>query len=189
MSEDLRTAYSMKERAELLLSNLGRLRAEGAITETEYDTLKAEYTHMVDEAIPWIESIKAELQKVLDGKAEELQELKEDLGILQARLKVGEIARGIYRERGSPIEERVRGLERKVSELQSLVDSGCSADVGGPGDISLPTRRGENRWREGGRGVVVRLSRYGRGAGQLLARLYSLLKRVGRAARRRPLLR
>ena len=157
MSEDLRTAYSMKERAELLLSNLDKLKTEGAITEVEYKTLKSEYVNMLDEAIPWIESIKAELQKVLDAKRRELGGFEEELGIVRARLKVGEISAETSRGQGRPLEEKVRQLEREVAELQGLVDSGCSGEVGGRRDISLPRRRGESGWRERTRGVVGRV--------------------------------
>lgn len=168
MREELRTSYSMKERAELLLSNLDKLKAEGAIGETEYKTLKAEYVSMLDEATPWINSIKAELQKALDGKGEELRKSKQELGILQARLKVGEIPTETYRGRGRPLEEKVEQLEREVSELQTLVNSSCTGDIGGPKDISLPKLRGKGAWKEG----LKNLSGW-------VARLFSRLRKAG----------
>jgi len=146
MRDDLRTAYAMKERAEFLLSKLDKLKAEGSITDTEYQTLKAEYISMLNDALPWIDSIKAELQKELDGWEKELEKLEQQLSLLRARLKVGEITSETYRETGKPLEGKVKSLQDRMFQLQTLISSTSSADIGGPKDISIPKSKGEGRW-------------------------------------------
>lgn len=132
MRDDLRTAYWMKERAELLLSNLDKLKAEGTITKAEYETLKPEYIAMLDDALPLIKSIKAYLQKELGGEEKELERLEKQLSLLRARLKVSEISSETYREKGKPLEEKVKQLESQISQLQKLIGATSSADIGGP---------------------------------------------------------
>ena len=138
MKEELRKAYSTKEKTELLLTRLDKLKAVGSVSEAQYEELKAGYTKILEETLPELDSIKAKLQKELDGKTIELKWYKQELGILQSRLKVGEIPAKIYRERGKPLEKKVKRLEKEVSELSKLINSNCSADVGGPKNIKLP---------------------------------------------------
>lgn len=149
MTEDLRTAYLLKERAELLLANLKKLKSECSVTQTDYKTLKAEYMKMLDDALPLIDSIKAELQKELDVKAKDLETLKQELGIVQARLKVGEISSETYRQRGWPIlEGKVGATELEISRLKAMIGSTSSADIGGPKDISMPKPVAQAKWKQ-----------------------------------------
>jgi hypothetical protein len=148
MVDDLRTAYSMKERAELLLSNLDKLKAEGTVTDAEYETLKPEYVAMLDDALPWIDSIKTELQRELAGKEKEFERLEKQISLLRARLKVGEITSETYGEKGKPLEEKVKQLEIRVSQLQTLIGATSSADIGGPKDISVPKPVAETKWKQ-----------------------------------------
>lgn len=131
MTKELRTAYSAKEEAELLLPNLEKLKAEGSIADAQYEVLKAEYTKMSDDAISKIASIKAELQKVLDDKTRELGVFRQELSNLEARFKVGQIPAETYLKQEKEPKKKVAELEKEVSELQALVNSTSSADIGG----------------------------------------------------------
>lgn len=111
MNKELRAAYSAKEKAELLLSNLDKLKAEGSIEEAQYEVLKTEYIKMGDDAMSKINSIKVELQKQLDDKTRELDVYKQELSNLEARFKVGQIPAETYLKQ----EKRLR---KKIAELQ-----------------------------------------------------------------------
>jgi hypothetical protein len=147
MQDDLRTAYSMKERAERLLSNLDKLKAERTITDTEYETLKPEYAAMLDDALSWIDSKKNALKKELDVKEKELEREEKQLSLLRARKKVGEITAETYREKGKPLEERVKDLQSHISELEAIINCSSSSDIGGPKDISMPIPVAEAKWK------------------------------------------
>ena len=60
-------AYSTKERAELLLLNLQKLRAEVSAIEAHYDILKADYTKICDDAMLKISSMKTDLADALES--------------------------------------------------------------------------------------------------------------------------
>lgn len=62
MAKQPPTVYSAKEKAELLLSNLEKLKAEVAVTEVRYD-MKADYTEMCEDAILRISEIRTDLEK------------------------------------------------------------------------------------------------------------------------------
>lgn len=147
MRDDLRTAYWMKERAELLLSNLKKEKAEGTITKTEYETLKPEYVAMLNDALPLIASIKAKLKEELVGKEKELERLEKQLSLLRARHKVGEITSKTYREKSKPVEDKVKSLQSQISELEALISCSSSADIGGPKDISMPKAVAQAKWK------------------------------------------
>lgn len=62
MAKELETAYSAKEKAELLLSNLEKLKVEVSVIQSRYD-IKADYTKLCDDAILRISEIRADLEK------------------------------------------------------------------------------------------------------------------------------
>lgn len=116
MTKELRAAYSAKEEADLLLSNLERLNSEGSITKTQYKGLKAEYSQMRQDALSKVTSVKGELQKVLDGKARELEVFRQELSNLEARFKVGQIPAETYLKQEKGPKKKVEELEKKVEE-------------------------------------------------------------------------
>ena len=82
-------AYSTKERAELLLSNLEKLIAEVCAIEAQYDVLKADYTRICDDAILKISAIKTDLEECPETKIEELEVFNSEISNLEARFKLG----------------------------------------------------------------------------------------------------
>ena len=62
MKEELTTAYTTKQKAEVMLSNLEKLRASVSLTEAKYTTLQADYTRICDDAISRISALKNDLE-------------------------------------------------------------------------------------------------------------------------------
>jgi len=82
-------AYSTKERAELLLLNLQKLRAEVSSIEAHYDILKADYTKICDDAMLKISSIKTDLADALESKIGQLEGTKSEMSGWESRLESG----------------------------------------------------------------------------------------------------
>lgn len=148
MKKELRGAYSGKEEADLLLSNLEKLKSEGSIADAQYDMLKAEYTSMTDGAIWKVDAIKARLQEQLDGKTRELGVFRQELSNLEARFKVGQIPAETYLKREKAPKKKVAELERQVSELQTVVSSSSSADIGGVVPVKVVKPKAEKHKAE-----------------------------------------
>ena len=132
MSTKLREAFEVKEKAELLLSNLEKLKSEGSIIEPQYGVLKAEYTKMRDDATSEVNSIKTHIKRELDDKTTELNIFKLEVDNLEARFKVGQISSEAYLKQQKGPRRRLDELERRVSELQALVNSSRAADISAP---------------------------------------------------------
>ena len=98
-------AYSTRERAKLLLSNLKKLRAEVSAIEARHDVLKANYTQICDDAILKIAAIKTDIERDdailkisaiatdleggLESKIEELEAFNSEMNNLEVRFKLG----------------------------------------------------------------------------------------------------
>jgi hypothetical protein len=92
MEKDLHLALLNKEKAELFLSNLEKLRGDNAVNEMSYNALKSEYAAVLQYALIKIDHLKSEFNKTLSGKNRELGIYKQELANLEARFKVGQIA-------------------------------------------------------------------------------------------------
>ena len=84
-----REAYSTRERAELLLLNLEKLRAEVSAIEAHYGILKADYTKICDDAMLKISTMKTDLADALESKIEQLEGTTSEMSGLEARLDSG----------------------------------------------------------------------------------------------------
>jgi len=62
MAKELATVYSAKEKAELLLSNLEKLKVEVSVIQSRYD-MKADYTKLCDDAMLRISEIRTDLER------------------------------------------------------------------------------------------------------------------------------
>ncbi|HEX75761.1 MAG TPA: hypothetical protein G4O12_04170 [Dehalococcoidia bacterium] len=112
-------AHSTKERAELLLFNLQKLKTELSLIEARYDVLKADYTKICEDAILQINAIKADLEKRAEGKIGELQAPKSKMSNLEARIALGLVPA----ERGSKQKEVLSKYSTPSSGgVQSIID-------------------------------------------------------------------
>jgi len=96
--KELQMAFSEKERAEGLLSNLEKLREEGTIDETQYESMKSQYTQMLNSANTTIEQIKNEISREIESEQRDLGVYKQELSNLEVRFKVGELGAEEYKK-------------------------------------------------------------------------------------------
>jgi len=113
MAKQPARVYSAKEKAELLLSNLEKLKAEVSVIQSRYD-MRPEYTEMCDDAILRIRAMKTELEKDLarlkitaiktnaeedlETEITEPEAYRSDMGNVEAKFKLGLV----------PVEEYLR---------------------------------------------------------------------------------
>jgi len=146
----LREALSAKERAEMLLSNLEKLKTEGTLGEDEHAHLKLEYSGALTQATSQVEQIHRELDAQVVAKKREIEAYSQQLKNLETRLKVGELDATEYSTAVQKTQRVVSKLEQAVAEMETLRRAASSAELGGPvrvstaafGSQSSPTRSG-----------------------------------------------
>ncbi len=146
MSQKLKQAFQEKEKAELYLFNLEKLREENGIEETYYDALKTEYSKMRDAAISRIDSIKADIKKILDKRSKELAVARLNYKYLEIRYKVGQIpAKDFLKQEKAP-KQKIEELEKIIKQLQTLINATNSAEIGKPEQKKVvPQQKGSEK--------------------------------------------
>ena len=136
----LREAFSRKEQAERLLSNLENLKQEGTLDDAQYQSMKNDYAQKLVEASTEIEKIKDEINTELKAKQRELSSYNQELENLEVRFKVGELTEDTYRKAAQKAKDTIEKTQSKVSELQKLLEATSSSDAGGYTEASaVPT--------------------------------------------------
>lgn len=138
MDEELRIALSKKEKVELFLSNLEKLKEDGSVTDAQYEDLKAEYTAIQEEVSAAIKSIKARLRKEFEKKAEEMENTQREQELWQIRFNVGEVRSEMYWAQVKPLRKKIEQLKKEVPKLQTLVNARSTAEIGGPAKVNIP---------------------------------------------------
>lgn len=137
MENDLRTAFLNKERAELFLSNLEKLRSDKAINDLSYTALKTEYSVNLQHAQIKIDQIKQEFNKRLTLRSRQLGVFKQEMANLDARFKVGQMPAGDYLKQIKSPQKKATDLEDQIAHLTSLTEARTSADVSVPESTGL----------------------------------------------------
>ena len=138
MEEELRIALSKKEKVELFLANLDKLKAEETVDNAMYQDLKAEYTTMLEKIRNEIKSVRANLRKEFDRKASELETLQKENDLLEARFSVGEIRAEAYRRQMRPLKPRIEQLRKEVPRFRTLLNATSTSELGGPAKVDIP---------------------------------------------------
>ncbi len=89
MLEELRATYLAKEKSELLLSNLEKLKSDVSAVQARYNVLMADYTKICDEAISRLSALKITIEKDLENKLGDLEIFEPGINNLEARFKLG----------------------------------------------------------------------------------------------------
>lgn len=84
-----RDVYLTREKAELLLSNLQRLRTEISDIEAQYDILEANYAQICEDAISKISVIKTDIEQELESTIGDADVIKAEISHLEARFELG----------------------------------------------------------------------------------------------------
>ena len=101
--EALKVTYLAKEKAELLVSDLEKLKAEASAIEAQYNILKDDYSKMCEDAISRITAVKTALEKDIESKVGDLEIFQSGISNLEARFKLGLVPPETYsKEKEAP---------------------------------------------------------------------------------------
>jgi len=137
MESKLRIALLIKEKAELFLNILEKLRNEKAINDVSYGVLKTAYLDNLQNAQIKIEQIKQELNKGLAMRARQLGTPKQELANLDALFKEGQIAANKYQRLSKAPQKKASALEDEIAHLDSLTNCKHSSEVAPAGPSNL----------------------------------------------------
>ncbi|MGA9047523.1 MAG: hypothetical protein WB588_00845 [Dehalococcoidia bacterium] len=129
MEEMLRTALRNKEKAEVFLSNLEKLRGDGAVNDVSYNALKMEYASNLQHELSKIELIRQDLNKKINMKSTELSVYKQELANLDARFKVGQLSAAAYLKLSKNPDKKAVEVEEQITHFTSLLNAQRSNDV------------------------------------------------------------
>jgi len=141
----LQMAFSRKEKAKKVLSNLEQLKDGGAVDEAQYTAMKSEYSEVLKQANAEIKSIKEQLEDAIEKLTTEQETREQELKNLEARFKVGQIQADPYRRTEQKSRTKIDRIEQRVAELKQLCGSKASNDAGGYVDVSLMKKKGSKR--------------------------------------------
>ncbi|MGA9047882.1 MAG: redoxin domain-containing protein [Dehalococcoidia bacterium] len=119
--EDINNVFEKIKKAEAILNELDRKRGESAAENNPLAKLDKEYLNSIANARHTLTSIKEKLSKQLSIRILELDKCQEELATLDARLKVGEITEEEHQAKGKHLIEKIKILEQKVTDTQSLI--------------------------------------------------------------------
>ncbi len=150
MENDLRTAFLNKERAELFLSNLEKLRNDKSINDLSYTALKTEYSVNLQHAQIKIDQVKQEFKKRLALRSRQLGVFKQEMANLDARFKVGQMPAEDYLKQIKNPQKKASELEEQIAHLTSLTEAKTSAEISVPESTGLASLF-SSRLRQGNR--------------------------------------
>jgi peroxiredoxin len=129
MIEDLKNVFDKIEKAESIINELESKRVEHDVEPEESVALNKEHLDTIENARKTIASLREKLTKDLATKTLNLDKCQEDLSILQARLKVGQIDDTEYASKSKHLLDKIKSLEKKVLETQNLINSRFAEDI------------------------------------------------------------
>jgi hypothetical protein len=107
------------------------MKAEGSVTEDQYQSMKAEYDHTIDSLSKEIDDIKGGIGADLQVKENELQSYKQELSNLTIRQKVGEISANEFQKSEKKLRGKIEKIEGEISSLKTLASVQSSSDIAG----------------------------------------------------------
>jgi hypothetical protein len=137
MENILRTAFMEKERAEVFLSNLEKLRNDAAVNDVSYNALKMEYSSNLQHALAKIDLIRQDLNKKINTKSTELSVYKQELANMETRFKVGQLSAAAYLKLSKNPEKKAAAIEEQIAHFTSLLNAQRSNDVAVPETTGL----------------------------------------------------
>ena len=126
----LPSAFAAREEIESSLNGLKGLKADGSISEEQYETSMAEYRQRLEVVDGEIEDIKRGLRKQLESNQRDIRECRHALGEMQTRHEAGELPANEYKDSKRDLEEELQELEQDGRGLERLIHARSSADLG-----------------------------------------------------------
>jgi len=136
--EALKATYLAKEKAELLVSDLEKLKAEASAIEAQHNILKDDYSKMCEDAISRITAVKTALEKDIESKVGDLEIFRSGINNLEARFKLGLVPPETYpKEKKAPSKNATppAGSQPAIDKAADLI--GVGLDGIGNGIIFL----------------------------------------------------
>ena len=127
--DNLKNILDQIEKAESILKELERKQDRELPGKSAASKLDKEQQDIIDSAKRALRAIKGKLSQELTHHKLELDKRKEDLTLLQARHQIGEISEGESQTRSKHITDRIMALEKKITDIQSLIDSKFATDI------------------------------------------------------------
>src|SRR5208337_3732590 len=128
---ELQKAFSEREKAEKLISNLENLNTQGSLSAGQYTQIKNGYDKTLSDATTSIDQIKSRIIQKIESEKTNVELLSHALQSLEVRFKIGELESDEFQKDQQKLNEKIRKSENIISELQKLVNAKSSSDVGG----------------------------------------------------------
>jgi hypothetical protein len=119
--EALKATYLAKKKAELLVSDLEKLKAEASAIEAQYNILKDDYSKMCEDAISRITAVKTALEKDIESKVGDLEVFQSEMSNLEARFKLGLVPPETYsKEKEAPAKDVTPSARPELTRDKSM---------------------------------------------------------------------
>jgi hypothetical protein len=138
----LQIEYSRKEKLEKLISHLDGLKQDGQVTAGQYNSIKENYENLHSAAVKAIEDIKGTLKRDLEKRQNELKDLNQSLENLGVRFKIGEMPEADFQKAQDKIQRTIQTRQREIANLQDLLNTKSSSDVGGYVEVKIEATKG-----------------------------------------------
>ncbi len=110
--EELKANHAAKEKTELLLSNLVKLKADIAAIEAKY-VLNDDFSKICDDAIVKMTAVKTALEKAIESKVGDLDVFETRTSNIEARAKLGLTPPETYTRHKRPSNQKARPKAEK----------------------------------------------------------------------------
>jgi len=132
-SAEMLVALVERDRVREYLSRLDGLKADGSVTEEQYETAHADYAQRIDAASSRVEELRQQVEAQLDDVRRSLDSHRSQLGKLEARFRVQEIPLTRLQSDGVQHRRAIRSLQEQEQQLASLVDAESAEGLTEPG--------------------------------------------------------
>ena len=153
--QELQKAFSEKEKAEKLISNLENLNAQGSLSAGQYTQIKTGYDKTLSDATIDIDQIKSRLTQKIASENTNIELFSHELQSLEVRFKIGELKGDEFQKDQQKLNEKIHKSENIISELQKLVNAKSSLDVGGYLEKSKGLSIGTGSFLAGGKKTAL----------------------------------
>lgn len=136
----LQREFSKKEKAERLLSNLEKLKGEGAVADDQYEALKQKYSAVIEAASEAITERKEEMKARLAEDEKSVVVYEQELKNLEVKFKVGELQADQYQREEQRNSVRLARAKQEITALRQAISSTSSEGVGGFIDVNLDAK-------------------------------------------------
>jgi len=136
----LQREFSKKEKAERLLSNLEKLKSEGAVADDQYEALRQKYSTAIELASDVITARKEEMKARLEEAEKSVVVYAQELKNLEVKFKVGELQADQYQREEQRNSLRLARAKQDIAKLQQAIASTSSEGVGGFIDVNLEAK-------------------------------------------------